>query len=75
MAILRRGPLQLLVDALEEIPFPDTVRERLAKSGLRGLGVVIGIGWLMWMRRPDAARPQGAWSRRALSLPPGASDT
>jgi uncharacterized glyoxalase superfamily protein PhnB len=43
MAILRRGPLQLLVDSLEGIPFPDTVRERLTKSGPRGLGVVIGI--------------------------------
>jgi len=43
MAILRRGPLQLLVDALEGIPFPDTARERLTQSGPRGLGVVIGI--------------------------------
>jgi uncharacterized glyoxalase superfamily protein PhnB len=43
MVILRRGPVQLLVDALEGIPFPDTVRERLTKSGPRGLGVVIGI--------------------------------
>ena len=43
MAILRRGPLQSLVDALEGIPFPDTTRERLTKSGPRGLGVVIGI--------------------------------
>lgn len=43
MAILRRGPLQLLVDALEGMPFPDTVREQLTRSGPRGLGVVIGI--------------------------------
>ncbi|MCD4535947.1 VOC family protein [Nocardioides sp. cx-169] len=43
MAILRRGPLQLLVDALEGIPFPETERERLTKAGPRGLGVVIGV--------------------------------
>jgi len=43
MAILRRGPLQLLVDALVGIPFPDSVRERQTKSGPRGLGVVIGL--------------------------------
>jgi uncharacterized glyoxalase superfamily protein PhnB len=43
MAILRRGPLQLLVDALAGIPFPDGVRERQTKTGPRGLGVVIGI--------------------------------
>ncbi len=43
MAILRRGPLQLLVDALEGIPFPDSARERSTRSGPRGLGVVIGI--------------------------------
>ncbi|MCT2281507.1 VOC family protein [Micromonospora chalcea] len=43
MAILRRGPLQLLVDALVGIPFPDSARERLTKTGPRGLGVVIGI--------------------------------
>jgi uncharacterized glyoxalase superfamily protein PhnB len=43
MAILRRGPLQLLVDALVGIPFPDSARERQTKSGPRGLGVVIGL--------------------------------
>jgi uncharacterized glyoxalase superfamily protein PhnB len=43
MAILRRGPLQLLVDALAGMPFPDNVRERQTKVGPRGLGVVIGI--------------------------------
>ncbi|MEV4810916.1 VOC family protein [Micromonospora avicenniae] len=43
MAILRRGPLQLLVDALVGIPFPDSVRERQTKLGPRGLGVVIGL--------------------------------
>jgi uncharacterized glyoxalase superfamily protein PhnB len=43
MAILRRGSLQLLVDALVGIPFPDSVRERRTKSGPRGLGVVIGL--------------------------------
>ncbi len=43
MAILRRGPFQLLVDALTGLPFPDTARERRTVSGPRGLGVVIGI--------------------------------
>lgn len=43
MAILRRGPLQLLVDALVGIPFADSVRERQTKAGPRGLGVVIGL--------------------------------
>ena len=43
MAILRRGDLQLLVDALVGMPFPDSVRERQTKAGPRGLGVVIGI--------------------------------
>ena len=43
MAILRRGPLQLLVDALAGIPFADSVRECQTKVGPRGLGVVIGI--------------------------------
>jgi len=43
MAILRRGPLQLLVDALVGMPFADTERERRTKDGPRGLGVVVGI--------------------------------
>jgi uncharacterized glyoxalase superfamily protein PhnB len=43
MAVLRRGPLQLLVDALVGMPFADSVRERQTKVGPRGLGVVIGI--------------------------------
>jgi catechol 2,3-dioxygenase-like lactoylglutathione lyase family enzyme len=43
MAILRRGPLQLLVDALVGIPFPDNARERRTKAGPRGLGVIIGL--------------------------------
>jgi uncharacterized glyoxalase superfamily protein PhnB len=43
MAILRRGPLQLLVDALVGIPFPDSARERQTQTGPRGLGVVVGI--------------------------------
>ena len=43
MAILRKGPVQLLVDALVGIPFPDSARERQTKSGPRGLGVVIGL--------------------------------
>jgi uncharacterized glyoxalase superfamily protein PhnB len=43
MTILRRDGLQLLVDALEGMPFPDSPRERQTKQGPRGLGVVIGI--------------------------------
>lgn len=43
MAILRRGPLHLLVDALVGMPFPDSARERSTRTGPRGLGVVIGI--------------------------------
>ena len=43
MAILRRGDLQLLVDALTGMPFPDSDRERIVISGPRRLGVVIGI--------------------------------
>lgn len=43
IAILRRGPLQLVVDALRGLPFPDTVREQQIKTGPRGLGMVVGI--------------------------------
>jgi uncharacterized glyoxalase superfamily protein PhnB len=43
MAILRRGDLQLLVDALAGLPFPDSDRERTTRTGPRGLGVVIGM--------------------------------
>jgi uncharacterized glyoxalase superfamily protein PhnB len=43
MAILRRGDLQLLVDALTGMPFADSDRERRTQAGPRGLGVVIGI--------------------------------
>ena len=43
MAILRRGDLQVLVDSLDGIPFPDTERERQTKVGPRGLGVIVGL--------------------------------
>lgn len=43
MVILRRGDLQLVVDALVGLPFADTERERRIQAGPRGLGVVIGI--------------------------------
>lgn len=43
MVILRRGGLQLLVDALDGMPFPATPRELQTRQGPRGLGVVIGI--------------------------------
>jgi len=43
MTILRRGDLQLLVDALVGLPFPDSDREQMTRTGPRGLGVVIGL--------------------------------
>jgi len=43
MVILRRGDLQLVVDALVGLPFADTERERRTQAGPRGLGIVIGI--------------------------------
>lgn len=43
ITILRRGPLQLLVDALHGLPFPENPRERQTKTGPRGLGMIIGI--------------------------------
>jgi uncharacterized glyoxalase superfamily protein PhnB len=44
MTILEREGALLIVDALEGLPFPDSERERLIKSGPRGLGVAIGLG-------------------------------
>ena len=44
MTILARGEVQLIVDALVGMPFPDTERERLTQGGPRGLGVAIGLG-------------------------------
>ncbi|HEY4458016.1 MAG TPA: hypothetical protein VGN81_27120 [Pseudonocardiaceae bacterium] len=43
IVILRRGPLQLLVDALHGLPFPDSPREHQTKTGPRGLGMIIGL--------------------------------
>src|SRR2546423_15381849 len=43
MAILGRGGLQMVVDALVGMPFADGHRERRTQTGPRGLGVVIGI--------------------------------
>ena len=43
MAILRSGDLQLLLDALDGMPFADSPRERQTRTGPRGLGVVIGV--------------------------------
>ncbi|MFH8589395.1 VOC family protein [Streptomyces celluloflavus] len=43
MTILRRGDLQLLVDSLTGMPFPESDREYMTRTGPRGLGVVIGI--------------------------------
>lgn len=44
MAILERSGVQLVVDVLEGMPFPDSERERRTKAGPRGLGVAIGLG-------------------------------
>jgi uncharacterized glyoxalase superfamily protein PhnB len=44
MTILRRGDVQLIVDALVGMPFPDSERERQTQAGPRGLGVAIGLG-------------------------------
>jgi uncharacterized glyoxalase superfamily protein PhnB len=43
MAILARGSVNLIADALVGMPFPDSERERAIQSGPRGLGVVIGL--------------------------------
>jgi uncharacterized glyoxalase superfamily protein PhnB len=44
LAILQRGAVTLIVDALVGMPFPDSPRERQIQRGPRGLGVVIGLG-------------------------------
>ncbi|MEE3920534.1 hypothetical protein V2I01_26840 [Micromonospora sp. BRA006-A] len=44
MAVLRRGPLQLLVDALVGIPFPDSARERQTKPARAGSALSSGRG-------------------------------
>ena len=44
MTILSRGEVQLIVDALVGMPFPDSERERQTQAGPRGLGVAIGLG-------------------------------
>jgi uncharacterized glyoxalase superfamily protein PhnB len=43
MSILARGSVNLIVDALVGMPFPDSERERAVQTGPRGLGVVIGL--------------------------------
>ncbi|WP_433043641.1 VOC family protein [Dactylosporangium sp. CS-033363] len=43
MVVLRRGPLQLLADSLDELPYADAAQEALVKRGPRGLGVVVGL--------------------------------
>jgi uncharacterized glyoxalase superfamily protein PhnB len=44
LAILQRGAINLIVDALVGMPFQDSPRERQIQRGPRGLGVVIGLG-------------------------------
>lgn len=44
LAILQRGEVNLVLDALVGMPFPDSERERQIQRGPRGLGVVIGLG-------------------------------
>jgi uncharacterized glyoxalase superfamily protein PhnB len=43
MAILVRGSVNLIADALVGMPFPASERERAIQGGPRGLGVVIGL--------------------------------
>jgi uncharacterized glyoxalase superfamily protein PhnB len=43
LAILGQDGPELVVDALEGMPFPDSPRERQVRSGPRGLGVVVGL--------------------------------
>jgi uncharacterized glyoxalase superfamily protein PhnB len=43
MAILARGSVNLIADALVGMPFPDSERERRIQRGPRGLGVVVGL--------------------------------
>jgi uncharacterized glyoxalase superfamily protein PhnB len=43
MAILARGSVNLIADALVGLPFPDSERERRIQRGPRGLGVVVGL--------------------------------
>jgi uncharacterized glyoxalase superfamily protein PhnB len=43
MSILERNGVNLLVDALVGMPFPDSERERQVQAGPRGLGVAIGL--------------------------------
>jgi uncharacterized glyoxalase superfamily protein PhnB len=43
MAILAGNGVQLVVDAVAGMPFPDRERERLTKAGPRGLGVALGL--------------------------------
>ena len=40
---LERGGVNLCVDSLRGMPFPDSERERLIQQGPRGLGVYIGL--------------------------------
>ena len=75
MAILRRGELQLLVDALTGMPFPDSPRERLTRTGPRGLGFVIGIEVESVDATADYCRSAGARSPPTRSMHRGVSDT
>ena len=43
LVILHKGEVNLIVDALVGLPFPDTARERRIRRGPRGLGVAIGL--------------------------------
>jgi catechol 2,3-dioxygenase-like lactoylglutathione lyase family enzyme len=75
MAILRRGGLQLLVDSLTGMPFPDSARERMTKTGPRGPGVVIGIEVDSVDATADYCRSAGATVTTAPVVRRGASGT
>jgi uncharacterized glyoxalase superfamily protein PhnB len=66
MAVLRRGPLQLLADALTGLPFADTERERRTRAGPRGLGVVVGLA----VDDVDAATARAAAAGCAVTYGP-----
>lgn len=44
MVMLQREGMMLIVDALDGMPFAESEREALVKTGPRGLGVALGLG-------------------------------
>jgi catechol 2,3-dioxygenase-like lactoylglutathione lyase family enzyme len=73
MTILEREGVQLIVDALVGMPFPDSPRERQVQSGPRGLGVAIGLGVETSTRSWSTAAPPAAKSLLSPRTRPGAT--